>query len=296
MIFLRHSFLIPILLLSTGMAASQTHDSNWLRRTATDTTVVRCVNDSVTHMRVPPGSMGMMFPDSMYCRIDLMPLDSIPHPYDSTFIGWCRINLGSDSLHFNYMNCDSSGGAGQHMIQFMGGLQCRIYWDSLRGDSSLRHWRPTGVVGWTGSAWVSVPAVSFVGNTASFSTSQLYSAYAFTGSPSAVTSVVDQGEVPEAFVLSQNYPNPFNPSTTIQFQLPADATVTLKVFNALGQAVATLLERAEYGKGEHTVEFDAPALSSGLYYYQLEVEGKVGTRAKSSTTRFTGVRKMLLVR
>lgn len=293
---INHRYLILLLLLGAAAAASQSHDSNWLRRTATDTTVVRCVNDSLTHMRVPPGSMGMMFPDSMYCRIEILPMDSIPHPYDSTFIGWCRIRLGSDSLHFNYMNCDTGWGASQHMMQFMSGLRCQIYWDSLRGDSSLRHWRPTGVLAWTGSEWAPVPAVSFVGNTAGFSTSRVYSAYAVIGSPAAVTPVGDEEGTPGAFVVSQNYPNPFNPSTTIKFQLPGAATITLKVYNALGQVVATLLERVEYNEGEHNVVFAAPTFSSGLYYYQLEVEGYTGTREVNTTTRYTWTKKMLLVK
>jgi hypothetical protein len=78
-------------------------------------------------------------------------------------------------------------------------------------------------------------------------------------------------DVPKKFELSQNYPNPFNPTTTIEFSLPADAFVTLKVYNMLGQEVATLLNREEMSEGDNSVDFDAARLSTGVYYYRLVV-------------------------
>jgi hypothetical protein len=78
-------------------------------------------------------------------------------------------------------------------------------------------------------------------------------------------------DVPKQFGLSQNYPNPFNPTTTIDFTLPADAFVTLKVYNMLGQEVATLLNREEMSEGDNSVDFDAARLSTGVYYYRLVV-------------------------
>lgn len=80
-------------------------------------------------------------------------------------------------------------------------------------------------------------------------------------------------EIPETFVLNQNYPNPFNPSTTIEFSLPEDAIVTLKVYNMLGQEVATLINREELSYGPEYVSFDASTLSSGVYIYRLTAEG-----------------------
>lgn len=74
--------------------------------------------------------------------------------------------------------------------------------------------------------------------------------------------------VPLAFDLSQNYPNPFNPSTTIQFTIPTEGIVTLKIFNVLGQVVATVLHE-KLNAGKHTVNFDAARLSSGIYFYQI---------------------------
>jgi Secretion system C-terminal sorting domain len=91
---------------------------------------------------------------------------------------------------------------------------------------------------------------------------------------------------PLSYNLAQNYPNPFNPVTTIEFDLPKDAVVTLKVFNILGQEVATLINREEYSEGNNSVEFDASTLASGVYYYRLVV----------NDGEFTQVKKMMLIK
>ncbi len=78
---------------------------------------------------------------------------------------------------------------------------------------------------------------------------------------------------PESFKLYQNYPNPFNPTTNIQFDLVRDARVTLKVFNVMGQAVATLYDGQMLNAGVRTVEFDASNLASGIYVYRIEADG-----------------------
>jgi hypothetical protein len=80
-------------------------------------------------------------------------------------------------------------------------------------------------------------------------------------------------EMPEVFTLEQNYPNPFNPSTTIEFNIPEDAIVTLKIYNTLGQEVATLIDREELSEGSDYSTFDASSLSSGIYFYRLVAQG-----------------------
>jgi hypothetical protein len=82
---------------------------------------------------------------------------------------------------------------------------------------------------------------------------------------------------PRTFALAQNYPNPFNPSTTIEFALPQASQVTLKMFNALGEEVATLVNGKRLA-GKHQVVWNAEGLPSGLYFYRLEGEGFVETK------------------
>ncbi|MBM4161327.1 MAG: T9SS type A sorting domain-containing protein [Ignavibacteria bacterium] len=80
---------------------------------------------------------------------------------------------------------------------------------------------------------------------------------------------------PEQFELFQNYPNPFNPTTTVSYQLSSDSRVSLKVFDLLGREVATLVQENQPA-GFHQTTFDAGALSSGTYVYQLVTTGEHG--------------------
>ena len=88
---------------------------------------------------------------------------------------------------------------------------------------------------------------------------------------------------PAAFALNQNYPNPFNPSTMIQFEIPSTRFVTLKVYNVLGQEVASLINN-QLEAGRYRAEFDGRTLPSGTYMYRLQA----GT--------FSDAKKMLLVK
>lgn len=89
---------------------------------------------------------------------------------------------------------------------------------------------------------------------------------AVNGSPLVESSVVAE------LALAQNYPNPFNPLTQIAYQIPASGHVTLKVFNMVGQEVATLVEGLQTA-GDYQVSFNGTNLPSALYIYRIEVDG-----------------------
>jgi hypothetical protein len=97
-------------------------------------------------------------------------------------------------------------------------------------------------------------------------------------------SVVNEIDInPDGYVLEQNYPNPFNPATKIRFGVPEQGLVSLKVYNALGQEVETLINY-EMQVGTYEAVFDAKNLSSGVYFYTI----KAGS--------FTSSKKMLLLK
>lgn len=85
---------------------------------------------------------------------------------------------------------------------------------------------------------------------------------------------------PEAFELEQNYPNPFNPMTTIAYKLPVASRVTLKIYNTIGEEVATLLKDEFKTAGRHLLQFNASALPSGIYFYRI-IAGKFNMTKKS---------------
>ena len=89
------------------------------------------------------------------------------------------------------------------------------------------------------------------------------------------TNVVDHSQAPYEFVLSQNYPDPFNPSTIIQFTIPSNGRAVLKVFNLLGQEVATLFDGEALAGTNHQVQFNGSNLASGIYFSRLEFGGKM---------------------
>lgn len=103
-------------------------------------------------------------------------------------------------------------------------------------------------------------------------------------SPTVITNLNPNNEIiPDKFELSQNYPNPFNPSTVIKFALPTGSKVSLKVYNVLGEEIASLVN-SNLSAGTYNYEFDASNLSAGIYFYRL------------TTDNFSETKKMMLVK
>ena len=98
-----------------------------------------------------------------------------------------------------------------------------------------------------------------------------------------VSSVNDQDKPPEKFILSQNYPNPFNPKTIISYSIPKSEFIVIKVYNASGQEIKTLVNEQQ-PSGKYEVQFNENNLASGIYFYQLQAGS------------FTETKKMLLLR
>jgi photosystem II stability/assembly factor-like uncharacterized protein len=82
---------------------------------------------------------------------------------------------------------------------------------------------------------------------------------------------IEVSSKPAGYVLMQNYPNPFNPATTIEYSIPSSGNVTLKVYNAIGEEVKTLVNNYQ-AAGDYKVNFNAITLSAGVYFYRLKTD------------------------
>lgn len=89
--------------------------------------------------------------------------------------------------------------------------------------------------------------------------------------------------IPQEWNLAQNYPNPFNPATSIEFTVPVESNVSIKIYNTIGSEIAQLVNERK-SAGVYKINFDASALPSGLYFYKISAEG------------FEQTRKMLLMK
>jgi plastocyanin len=96
---------------------------------------------------------------------------------------------------------------------------------------------------------------------------------------------------PTAFRLEQNYPNPFNPTTILSFELPVQSFVSIKVYNVIGQEVATIVNE-NMAAGSYTKIWNASSMSSGVYFYKLEARQTNDGQVKT----FTDTKKLVLLK
>jgi len=150
-----------------------------------------------------------------------------------------------------------------------------------------------------GDAWLNVssglpnnyPVLSFAFDSTYIYTGLYYGGVWRLPLSEIITDIEDRtNELPSQFILEQNYPNPFNPTTTIKFLIPKSDFVKLTVFDILGNELATLVDEYK-SAGSYEVEFNASALPSGVYFYQLRVDPSTG-----SGLRFVETKKMLLLK
>ncbi len=102
-------------------------------------------------------------------------------------------------------------------------------------------------------------------------------------STAVIAGVDDMNTIPQEFRLDQNFPNPFNPTTIIRYEIPRASHVTLKLYNMIGQEIATLVDDVQEA-GYKTVKWNAANVPSGVYFYRLQASG------------FTTTREMLIIK
>jgi hypothetical protein len=102
---------------------------------------------------------------------------------------------------------------------------------------------------------------------------------------------VERKELVTTYDLAQNYPNPFNPTTVISYQLPVTSNISLKVYDLLGQEVATLFEGIRQ-PGKYEATFDGNGLASGVYFYRIHVSQIDGGQASN----FAETKKLMILK
>jgi hypothetical protein len=194
--------------------------------------------------------------------------------------------LGRELTNFKVLNKDTL--YGDKGYRSFGMVDRGVIWKSINGgvnwgfqqpDTSIRRWRFYGIdfinkdTGW--SDWIRT-------NNG--------------GGPVIYPTYIDSNStiIPSEYVLKQNYPNPFNPSTTIEFSLPKESYVKLKILDLSGKTVLWVVYDMLLYSGLHKFkieEFSRLNLSSGIYFYQMEARD-----INSGKLNFTQSRKMILLK
>ncbi len=189
--------------------------------------------------------------------------------YVSTDVGktWTDVVFTQTPLPIQYMFHDT---------------QNALYIEATDGSQSLLYKKAAGSTQWTllgdmngtnGSTYAHQTKISSTGDIYYLSNSTLLR---INSSLSAVKEQNLNG-VPNGFSLSQNYPNPFNPTTIINYSIPQESFVSLKVYDVLGNKVASLVSK-ERKSGKYSVTFNASGFPSGIYFYKLSINETVYVR------------------
>jgi hypothetical protein len=207
------------------------------------------------------------------------PGDTIKHAYNAYDI--CRAATSVDTVTGIWnieMAIYNPNVAAESKVGFnFGGSQSSFVSDTANGDAyAYWTWQPNVV-----DSPFAIPATApgTPGDPGGYNlvNSAYWALLRFDTTKSVVNSVTTPDGltgVPTTYVLSQNYPNPFNPTTSVRFALPHAGKVEMKVYNLLGQVVATLVN-GQYATGSYEVKWDAKSLASGLYFYRLTVDNNV---------------------
>jgi hypothetical protein len=151
----------------------------------------------------------------------------------------------------------------------------------MQGTTAQKNWTSTLDAGWVADN-CTVAVFTYLGNGSSLDPNNNPVQQTFKESL-IPTGVNNENKVPSSFSLSQNYPNPFNPATNIKFTLPKDGNASLKIYDMVGNEVATYLE-GFVKAGTYNAMIDGSNWASGVYFYRL------------TTSEFTDTKKMTLVK
>ncbi len=226
----------------------------------------------------PPGLGDLVYDDSLDNPFNGMSLRDLAHVGDSVMMGWLKDSVDSHLKPIKVHKFD-------YTFDF-NGLDSVV----ARIDSAFEGPIDT-------SSFAASPGLVYKGTIMLASVPYLHANLEKIPPKIVPAGLYSGPAVPAAYRLYQNYPNPFNPTTTIQFDLPEASVVTLKVYNILGQEVATLINHQPMDYGQQHVQFNANGYASGVYFYRLVTspvtdpeDGSVSGRATVSTMKMLYVK------
>jgi hypothetical protein len=228
------------------------------------------VNPDWWHMGGPGG--GGMMADSMYCQIFETTYEQLPGMENEHAFAAYEIDMylpnGMNGLH--------QGGNCGYGMELNSAVNYQLHYNDVQVagfniDESTIQVKYYNAQTSTWSTY-SGAVVDPQNNTVTFS-SPLVRNFVILTADQATSVNSSLNNSLDEFSLAQNYPNPFNPSTTITFNLNKDNNVTIYLYNVLGQKIKTLVS-GNFTAGKHSVDFNAENLSSGTYFYELNVEGR----------------------
>jgi hypothetical protein len=169
----------------------------------------------------------------------------------------------------------------QYFIKWVSNNKDRVRIDLYKGPNRLSIVKDSatnvGAFTWTIASSLA-PDSTYRIRITSVADSSVFSASAGTFSVTSGATVVETADhTPGEFALYQNYPNPFNPSTSFEFQVAGFGFVSLKIYDVLGKEVATLANEV-CAPGRYHVRWNASAMPSGVYFYQLRAGASVATK------------------
>jgi hypothetical protein len=257
----------------------------WIYGNASDTTWVFCPTDSLDHVGFPPmgmngmmGNMGMMWPDSIYCQFEEIPVDSLPGVVNGEmFEGYlCNFNDGFGG-HMSMMGQGSGYHMGQGMMGFNQSAHFQFHYDENKlndmgldeGSIQLFFFDDDG--NWQEETNITIDKTT---NTINVVSSDVAEYYSLRSTANKVNIEDDDfTTVPQSINIESVYPNPFNPQATIQYNLSQSSLVKIQVYDLQGKLVNNLFNGVKE-QGHHSISWDGTSdqgqiVTSGIYLLKI---------------------------
>lgn len=249
--------------------------SRWIYRNMNQNRYIKTPYDSLSGLMIRSGWDGESgqnhMPDSLYCQMLRLFPETVPYSKGEKVFAGFEIGLFTKNKTNLMLRHDSIGAK----VKFAAKVHFRFHYDDAAFQYQHANENRIIVKGWDNdeAAWLPITdaQINTAENLITFESETMYSLIILTSE--SVTAVVDdQVIMPNKSNLYQNYPNPFNPTTLIPIRLAQNAKVKINIYNVVGQLIATL-DKQILNAGTHMFKFNAASLTSGTYFYELNIDG-----------------------